>query len=131
MRAVRRQLKKIGVAVPTVLANEDPEDVHQMRVAVGACAPTRRRSTTRRCFAPSDCDGSRGVYSPLATALGDVRDLDILLQRVEALPRPRLLPQVRSGMLRDELLWRRVKARRRLQRALDSRTVRRRTQEAT
>ena len=125
VRAVRRQLKKIGEAVPTVLANEDPEDVHQMRVAV------RRLRTYTQALDDAPLFGAKRLrrlsrrVRPLATALGDVRDLDILLQRVEAFATSASPPAGALGTLRDELLWRRVKARRRLQRALDSRTLRR------
>jgi CHAD domain-containing protein len=125
VRALRRQLKKIGSSVPAVLATEEPEDIHQMRVAVRRLrtylqtledAPLFRTRRLRRL--------SRRVH-PLATALGDVRDLDILLQRVEGFATTASPPAGALGMLRDELLWRRVKARRRLQRALGSRALRR------
>jgi CHAD domain-containing protein len=125
VRAIKRQLKKIGEAVPAVLANEDPEDVHQMRVAARRVrtyfqvledAPLFRARRLRQL--------SRRVH-PLATALGDVRDLDILLRRVEAFAESASPPAGALGTLRDELLWQRVKARRRLQRALGSRALRR------
>lgn len=125
VRAIQKQLKKIGKAVPTVLANEDPEDVHQMRVSV------RRLRTYTQTLDDAPLFGSKrlrrlsGRAHPLATALGNVRDLDILLQRVEAFAEASSPPAGALGTLRDELLWRRVKARRRLQRALASRELRR------
>src|SRR5579885_181987 len=125
MRGVRRQLKKIGEAAPAVLASENPEDIHQMRVAVRRLRTYAQTLEDAPLFRAGRLRRLSRRMQPLATALGDVRDLDILLERVEAFAEAASPPAGALGMLRDELLWRRVKARRRLHHALHSRAVHR------
>ncbi len=124
-KAIRRQLKKVAGALPAVCAGEEPEDVHQMRVAV------RRMRTYAQVLEDAPLYHTRRLrrlarrMHPLAVALGDVRDLDILLGRVQAFAEAASPPSGALGVLRDELLWRRVKARRRLRRVLKGKALRR------
>jgi CHAD domain-containing protein len=125
MQAVRRQLKKIRDAIPAVYASEDPEDVHQVRVAVRRLRTYMQVLEDSSLFRAQRLRGLSRRMRPIATALGDVRDLDILLQRVEAFATASSPPAGALGVLRDELLWRRMKAQRRLHRELARGSVRR------
>ena len=68
----------------------DPEDVHQMRVAVRRLRAILRAS--RPLFDPRWVDGPRRELKWLGTVLGGVRDLDVLhaylRSQLEALPAP-------------------------------------------
>ena len=68
----------------------DPEDVHQMRVAVRRLRAILRAS--RPLFDPGWVDGLRRELKWLGTVLGGVRDLDVLhaylRSQLEALPAP-------------------------------------------
>ena len=68
----------------------DPEDVHQMRVAVRRLRAILRAS--RPLFDPRWVDGLRRELKRLGTVLGGVRDLDVLhaylRSQLEALPAP-------------------------------------------
>jgi len=82
---VRRALAASTVRLiehdPVVRAGEDPEGVHQARVA------TRRLRSDLRTFAPlvdtAWADRLRAELSDLADSLGVVRDADVLLARLQ------------------------------------------------
>jgi CHAD domain-containing protein len=67
---------------PGVRLGDDPEDVHQLRVA------TRRLRSDLRTFAPlldrSPVAGIRAELGWLATVVGAVRDIDVLTARLRA-----------------------------------------------
>jgi triphosphatase len=81
-RALAEQLNKLREAEPDARTGVDPEGVHDMRVA------TRRLRTFLVVLsAAPDLDAARlqrlrRRLKPLARALGDVRDLDVLLGRL-------------------------------------------------
>ncbi len=104
---------------PGVRIGVDPEDVHQARVA------TRRlRSDLRTFHVVLDetwCDPLRQELAWLGRALGEVRDLDVRLDRLDGMI-PRLQERDRNiaGRLRRDLLHRREGARARLAEVMDS-----------
>jgi CHAD domain-containing protein len=116
--ALRRRLVNVRDQIVPVCAGDDDEAIHQMRVAI------RRLRTMARLLGETGAFRRRRVAQlrrrlrPLARRLGAVRDLDILLQRLdayecsgdEAMRAPRLL--------RDELLRRRDQALRRVRKTL-------------
>jgi CHAD domain-containing protein len=60
---------------------DDPEDVHDLRVATRRLRALLR--TTRPMFDREWADGLRAELDVLASALGAVRDLDVLIARLE------------------------------------------------
>lgn len=105
---------------PGTRLGEDPEELHQMRVA------TRRLRTTLRTYRPvldsAWASGLREELRGLTAALGDVRDLDVLSARV-ARDVQRLPPEDRDAgeRVRALLRDRRAAARATLMRVLDDR----------
>jgi CHAD domain-containing protein len=92
---------------PGMRRGDDPEDVHQARVA------TRRLRSHLRSFAPlldAPTDDVRDELRWLADTLGQVRDADVLLERLEArlpdlppedrAPADRLLDRLRTQQCR-------------------------------
>ena len=78
--ALRAPLAALAAAEPVARAGSDPEGVHRMRVA------TRRLQAALSLYAPVLGTGSgvlRGELRWLRRALGDVRDLDTHLERIE------------------------------------------------
>jgi CHAD domain-containing protein len=99
-------------------AGRDPEDLHQMRVAVRQLRAILRAS--RDLFAPRGVERLRSELDWLGTRLGLVRDLDVL----HAYLRPRLAaregPERRAGQrVLRRLTADRARARAGLQEALD------------
>jgi CHAD domain-containing protein len=78
--AVTRSVRRLLAHDPGVRLGDDPEDVHQARVA------TRRLRSDLRTFRDLlDADWAQGLRDRLkvvATALGGVRDADVLLERL-------------------------------------------------
>ncbi len=77
---LRRQFAKMRSHEPGVRIGEDPEEVHDMRVA------TRRMRAAIKLFKgalPERARHLRGELKWLANVLGDVRDLDVQLERLE------------------------------------------------
>ncbi|HUG84647.1 MAG TPA: CHAD domain-containing protein [Euzebya sp.] len=81
-RALLRDLTGMVRHEPGTRRGEDPEELHQMRVA------TRRLRSTLRTYRPvlqADwADALRARLRTTAEALGTVRDLDVLVQRLAA-----------------------------------------------
>lgn len=81
-RALLVDLARMVAHEPGTRTGEDPEELHQMRVA------TRRLRSTLRTFRPvldrEWADGLRDRLRDLAGALGEVRDLDVRLARLDA-----------------------------------------------
>ena len=98
---------------------EDPEAIHDMRVA------TRRMRAAFRVFDPylkgKRAKEVRDGLRTVATDLGAVRDLDVLIENAEAF-RETLPPEQRGGLASMTEEWRvtRWKARKALLRLLDS-----------
>jgi CHAD domain-containing protein len=80
---VRKHLRKLHQSEPSVRADADPEGVHDMRVA------TRRLRTTLRFLEESNLFDNHRLHilrrglRGLAAALGQARDLDVFIKRVE------------------------------------------------
>lgn len=116
--AFSSQLKHIRDNVAIVSEQSGVEDIHQMRVA------TRRLRTMAHLLQQTPTFKAKRVarlrerLQPLAQYLGAVRDLDILLESLNAYERSVVEPTQTSSALRDELLWRREKALHHLRRAL-------------
>ena len=115
---LRRQFAEMRAHEPGTRIGEDPEELHDMRVA------TRRMRAAMKVFEgalPERARWFRGELRWLASALGDVRDLDVQTKRLEALDGgadgydPDSL-----GKVIDIIEKRRTEARRRMLRALDS-----------
>ena len=85
-RALARSVVRLLTHDPGVRLGEDPEAVHQARVA------TRRLRSDLRTFADvldtAWSDPLRDELRTIGHALGDVRDLDVLLGHLEEAHRP-------------------------------------------
>ena len=114
---LREQLAQILAHDPGTRLGDDPESLHAMRVAV------RRSRALLRAGAPlvaSDTDPLRTELQWLGTVLGDVRDLDVLLERLRG-EAATLDPvdHAAAGRLLRALARQRTRARRVLLKALD------------
>jgi CHAD domain-containing protein len=117
--ALAAPVAKLVTHDPGVRRGDDPEDVHQARVA------TRRLRSHLRTFVPlvdeTWAEAVRDELGWLGEALGRVRDADVLLerleQRIEQLPGPDRAP---ADRLLDRLRAQRDDGRRELLRALRS-----------
>ena len=101
-----------------VLGSDDPEFIHQMRVA------TRRMRSARHLFSPWICDNhppeTRLPPNQLSNQLGAVRDLDVLLEEI-ILPACLHLPETPSlTNLRAQIEQQRQQARQSVQHYLQS-----------
>ena len=90
LAALKGQVDAIDAHEAGARTGRDPEDVHQMRVAVRRLRAILRAS--RPLFDPRWVDGLRRELKWLGTVLGGVRDLDVLhaylRSQLEALPAP-------------------------------------------
>jgi CHAD domain-containing protein len=117
LAALRDQLEVSTAHEGGVRAGRDPEDIHEMRVAVRRMRTILRAS--RPMFERKWTEGLRDELEWLGTALGHVRDLDVLLaslqSRIKRLPASeRRIGAVLLGDLEADA----VKARRTLRTAL-------------
>ncbi|HEY3942892.1 MAG TPA: CHAD domain-containing protein [Acidimicrobiales bacterium] len=81
---IRRQLVAISAHEPGTRLGEDPEELHDMRVA------TRRLRAALELFAealPARATHLHGEVGWIASVLGDVRDLDVQLGRLDEMER--------------------------------------------
>lgn len=97
--AIRKHLKKTIRYESEVLADNDPEALHQMRVGM------RRLRTTLQTYGlviqlPDEAQETH--LKKLARTLGRVRDLDVLIQKLEQGYRPQLPSKEQSFL--DEVL---------------------------
>lgn len=114
-RAMRKELKHIREHVAGVNEGNDPEEVHQMRVATRRLRTMSRALETASAFRRGRVERLRDQLKQLARRLGDVRDLDILLERLDAYERE---SGQTSTALRDALHSRREMALSQLRKAL-------------
>ena len=119
MVVLRRQFAKVLAHEPGTRLGEDPEELHDMRVAI------RRMRVAFKLFAPYLPARSLVLRDELkwaGSALGEVRDLDVHLAGVRAWAR-KLGPDDARALagLAGPLETQRTSARRRMIRALDSR----------
>jgi CHAD domain-containing protein len=82
LTALQTQMEALHAREPEVRASRDPEDLRRMRVAVRRLRATLRAS--RPLFGRSAVDGLRDELGWLGTALGRVRDLDMVGASVAA-----------------------------------------------
>jgi triphosphatase len=112
---LRRHFAKMLAHEPGVRLGEDPEELHDMRVA------TRRLRAALKLYKeslPKRAERYERDLRFFASALGDVRDLDVHLERLAE-------ESSREGKVLDEVVAaieeRRVEARKRMLEVLDSR----------
>lgn len=82
LTALHAQVDTLHAREPAVRAGRDPEDLRRMRVAVRRLRATLRAS--RPLFGRSAVDGLRDELDWLGSALGRVRDLDMIAASVVA-----------------------------------------------
>jgi CHAD domain-containing protein len=96
---IQRQTRRLGKLQPDVLADHDPEPLHQLRVSL------RRLRTVLQQFAPAlvlpDTISDRRI-AKVARHTGLTRDLDVLQQRLHGSLMP-LLPAAEQKALRPVL----------------------------
>jgi CHAD domain-containing protein len=120
LTAVREQVEVVRTCARGARTGRDPEDLHRMRVGVRRLRAILRAA--RSLFAKRWVDGLRRELDWLGTALGEVRDLDIL--RADLRPRVAVLrgSDRRAGRrLLQRIDADRTRARHALRSALDSR----------
>jgi CHAD domain-containing protein len=80
---MRRLLEVIAENMEGAISGEDPEHLHQLRIAV------RRTRTVQRqlkdVFAPAELPGYRAEFRWLQQATGPARDLDVYLEDLDSL----------------------------------------------
>ena len=80
---LRRLLDVIGENIEGTISGEDPEHLHQLRIAV------RRSRTVQRqlhnVFPPAELPGFRAEFRWLQQATGPARDLDVYLEDLDSL----------------------------------------------
>lgn len=81
--AVRKQLKKLHKHEPVVREGKDPEGIHKMRVAARRLRTTLQILEAAPIFDQNELQGYRRGLKRLARTLGEVRDTDVFLARVE------------------------------------------------
>lgn len=109
--ALTTQLRHIRDTVTVVCEESGVEDIHQMRVATRRLRTMARVLETSPAFRRKPVTRLRNRLKPLATDLGAVRDLDIILEHLdEYIQGIDAAGQTPSSPLRDELLRRREKA---------------------
>jgi triphosphatase len=114
---LRKQFTAMQVHEPGTRLGEDPEELHDMRVA------TRRMRAALKLFSaalPKQADFYRNELKWVAGALGEVRDLDVQIEQIDGLSSE----QEEDGEAFDEVVGalekRRAEARERMLEALDS-----------
>lgn len=119
-KIVARQLARVRRYDPGTRRGEDPEALHDMRVAVRRLRAARK--TLRPGFPPALHAFLGAELRWLGGVLGAVRDLDVQLARVAALART-MPPSLRAGLetFEQHLHAQRAAQRRALLPALDSR----------
>jgi CHAD domain-containing protein len=123
---VKRYLYKLRKHAPKVRKGEDPEDVHDMRVATRRIRSTLQILEDAPGFEAKRLRKMRSHLRALAHELGAVRDLDVFLGRLADYESER--PEAVGGLriLRDELERRRDDARAKLAPELETSRLRQR-----
>src|SRR6201986_3253667 len=92
---LRRLLGVIGGNTEGAISGEDPEHLHQLRIAVRRSRTVQRQLKT--VFPPTDLPGFRSEFRWLQQATGPARGLDVYLEELESLRE--LLPEAMRGDL--------------------------------
>jgi CHAD domain-containing protein len=114
---LRKQFAAMRAHEPGTRLGEDPEELHDMRVA------TRRMRAALKLFSgalPEQADFYRNELKWVAGALGEVRDLDVQIEQLETLSSEQEEDSDAFGEVVGALEKRRVEARERMLQALDS-----------
>lgn len=122
--ALHKQLRHMSDSVAVVREVSGVEDIHQMRVATRRLRTVAQLLEETPAFRRKHTERLRDQLRPLATHLGAVRDLDMLLASLTGFERSVVETDQTSTALRDELLWRREKALHHLRRELQQPIVR-------
>ena len=115
---LRQQVAKLVASEPVARLGEDPEGVHDMRVAIRRL---RAAMSTFRAYLPETMSLYREHFGWLAGVLGDVRDLDVQMEDLHEWAAG-LEPEDAAALeaIDDVLAKRREAARERMLTALDS-----------
>ena len=116
--ALRKQLAHAREQFAPARAGDDAEAIHQMRVALRRLRTMARLLGETPAFRGRRVAGMRRQAQPLARRLGDVRDLDMLLKRLDEYICSTGEAGQESNGLRDAVVARREKALRRLRKEL-------------
>lgn len=122
--ALRTQLEHIRDSVTAVSEDRGVEDIHEMRVAIRRLRTMARVLEATPAFRRKYVTRLRKSLQPLASDLGAVRDLDILLERLDEYERTVVETSQTPSALHDELRWRREKALNHLDKVLQQPEVR-------
>jgi CHAD domain-containing protein len=80
---LRRLLDVIADNIEGSISGEDPEHLHQLRIAVRRSRTVQRQ--LKHVFAPEELPGFRAEFRWLQQATGDARDLDVYLEDLDEL----------------------------------------------
>jgi len=92
---LRRLLGVIGENMEGTISGEDPEHLHQLRIAVRRSRTVQRQF--KNVFPPAELPGFRAEFRWLQQATGPARDLDVYLEDLESLRA--MLPEAMRGDL--------------------------------
>jgi CHAD domain-containing protein len=116
--ALRTQLLRIRDSVTPVIEESGIEDIHEMRVASRRLRTMARVLEATPAFRRKRMTRLRKQFQPLASDLGTVRDLDILLERLGDYEHTSVESSQTSSPLHDTLQGQREKALSHLRKAL-------------
>ncbi|HEY2320986.1 MAG TPA: CHAD domain-containing protein [Solirubrobacteraceae bacterium] len=116
---LRRLLSVIGDNIEGSISGEDPEHLHQLRIAVRRSRTVQRQ--LKHVFPPLELPGYRAEFRWLQQTTGDARDLDVYLEDLDTL-REMLPEEMRANLapLVPVLAHSRMTARAEMTRALRS-----------
>jgi len=92
---LRRLLEVIGENSEGAISGEDPEHLHQLRIAVRRSRTVQRQ--LKAVFPPGELPGFRAEFRWLQLATGPARDLDVYLEDLDSLRA--MLPEEMRGDL--------------------------------
>ncbi len=116
---VAKQTRRMRKHEPRARAGTDPEGVHKMRVDVRRLRSALRLLESAPVFSAKELRGYRKGLRNVADALGEVRDLDVQIQRVATYAKAQPDLEADLEMLRQLLLDRKQTAHARLVAQLD------------
>lgn len=93
--------RRLDRLIPVVLADNEPEDLHQLRVALRRLRSVLQQFSPALVFPPELC---RGGLAAMGRRTGRARDFDVLLERLQGSVLP-LLPASEQGQLQPFLAF--------------------------